>query len=67
MRIENISADVRIVKYDNPFGIAYDVRVEVLKDGQWITHWECNSLSNDFAYSDATAVAHVAAAVLRIA
>lgn len=57
MQIKNVSADVRIIKYDSPFDTEYDVRVEVMVDGQWGTLWEANSLSNGFAYSDAKGVA----------
>ena len=64
MQIRNVSADVRIIKYDSPFDTQYDVRVEVLKDGKWETHWESNSLSNDFAYMDAADVAWALAKVL---
>lgn len=65
MRIENISADVRIITYANPFDTVHDVRVEALDvDGEWHTYWETSSLSNDFAYTQAQDIARSAVKVV---
>lgn len=49
--------DVRIVKEGNPFEIAYDIRVEYLKDGEWHHFAGFNSLSDDFAHTNANRAA----------
>lgn len=49
--------DVRIVKEGNPFEIAYDIRVEYLKDGEWHYYAGFNSLSDDFAHTNANRAA----------
>ncbi len=45
--------NVRIVYDGNPFEVAYDVRVEWLKDGEWKLYHGINSLSDDYAETNA--------------
>jgi hypothetical protein len=45
---------VRIVHDGSPFDVLYDVKVEVLKDGEWKFYDGYNSLSNDYAFSEAS-------------
>jgi hypothetical protein len=51
----NKSATVRIVSKGSPFTDAYDLIVEVLKDGEWTYYQGFNTLSNDYAYTEARA------------
>ena len=44
---------VRIVCDGSPFEVAYDVRVEWLRDGEWKLYHGINSLSNDYAMTNA--------------
>jgi hypothetical protein len=56
MTITNFGAFVRIVNYNDPFNLAYDLRVEVQRErGVWVTAWETNTLSNDYAHTEARA------------
>lgn len=64
MIITNVSAEVRIVNYGDPFTFPHDIVVERLSAGQWISHWSTNSLSNDFAYIEARRAARALAAAL---
>ena len=64
--IEKINEFVRIRKEGSPFEVAYDVIVEVLKDGEWIFYSGYNSLSNDYAFSSAREAAFRAGKVLDI-
>lgn len=43
---------VRIVHDGSPFDVLYDVKVEILKDGEWKFYDGYNSLSNDYAFSE---------------
>ena len=45
--------NVRIVYDGNPFEVAYDVRVEWLKDGEWKLYHGINSLGDDYAETNA--------------
>lgn len=65
MNIDPVSADVRIVTY---FGIGAlelpsfdDVVVEERVGGQWDRYWGANSISNDFAYTEAKQIARALA------
>jgi len=49
------SATVRTVSKGSPFTEAYDLVVEVLKDGEWTYYQGFNTLSNDYAYTEARA------------
>ncbi len=51
----NKSATVRTVTKGSPFTETYDLVVEVLKDGEWTYYQGFNTLSNDYAYSEARA------------
>ena len=44
---------VRIVCDGSPFDVAHDVRVEWFRDGEWKLYHGINSLSNDYAMSNA--------------
>ena len=43
---------VRIVHDGSPFEVAYDVRVEWLRDGEWVLYKGINSLSDDYAFTN---------------
>lgn len=58
--IKNISATVRINNSGDPFKDTYDLMVEVLKDGEWTLYRGYNTLSNDYAYSEARSAANAA-------
>ena len=64
--IENISEFVRIRTEGSPFDVANDVIVEVLKDGEWTFYSGFNSLSNDYAFTNAREAAVRAGKVLDI-
>jgi hypothetical protein len=49
------SATVRTVSKGSPFTEIYDLVVEVLKDGEWTYYQGFNTLSNDYAYTEARA------------
>jgi hypothetical protein len=51
----NKSATVRTVSKGSPFTETYDLVVEVLVDGKWTYYQGFNTLSNDYAYSEARA------------
>ena len=51
----NKSATVRTVSKGSPFTDVYDLIVEVLKDGEWTYYQGFNTLSNDYAYTEARA------------
>ena len=44
---------VRIVHDGSPFDVLYDVKVERLVAGEWTFYDGYNSLSNDYAFSEA--------------
>lgn len=49
----NKPATVRTVSKGSPFTDTYDLVVEVLVDGEWTYYQGFNTLSNDYAYSEA--------------
>ena len=49
----NKPATVRTVSKGSPFTETYDLVVEVLVDGEWTYYQGFNTLSNDYAYSEA--------------
>jgi hypothetical protein len=51
--IDNMSKNVRIRSEGSPFEVAYDLIVEVLRDGTWEYYQGFNSLSNDYAFTSA--------------
>jgi hypothetical protein len=51
------SDNVRIVREGSPFDVAYDIRVEYLKDGEWTLYSGFNTLSDDYAYTNANEAA----------
>ena len=56
--------NVRIVSDGSPFDVAYDVRVEWLVDGEWKLYKGINSLSDDYAMTNAREAAGRAKAKL---
>ena len=56
--------NVRIVSDGSPFDVAYDVRVEWLVDGEWKLYKGINSLSDDYAMTNAREAAGHAKAKL---
>lgn len=44
---------VRIVSEGSPFEVSYDIRVEVLEDNEWKLFSGFNSLSDDYAMTNA--------------
>lgn len=57
MHIAKDFGKVRIVYDGSPFDVLYDVKVEVLKNGEWKFYDGYNSLSNDYAFSESRASA----------
>lgn len=57
MSIKQISDTVRINYDGSPFDVAYDVKVEQLIDDVWATTIGFNSLSDDYAYTNANEAA----------
>lgn len=53
MRIAHDFGLVRIVHEGDPFNTAYDIRVEWLQDGAWELYHGFNSLSDDYAHTNA--------------
>ena len=64
--IENISKFVRIRREGNPFEVSNDVIVEVLRDGEWTYYSGFNSVSDDYAFTNAHEAAIRAGKVLDI-
>ena len=59
----NKSATVRTVSKGSPFTDTYDLVVEVLVDGKWTYYQGFNTLSNDYAYTEARAAERAAKAM----
>jgi len=59
----NKSATVRTVSKGSPFTETYDLVVEVLVDGEWTYYQGFNTLSNDYAYTEARAAERAAKAM----
>ena len=53
MYIAHNFGKVRIVHDGSPFDVLYDVKVERLVAGEWTFFDGYNSLSNDYAFSEA--------------
>lgn len=53
MRVASDFGKVRIVTEGDPFHVAYDIRVEWLVDGKWEMFRGFNSLSDDYAHTNA--------------
>lgn len=53
MSIKQITETVRINYDGSPFDVAYDVKVEQLINGAWAVVCGFNSLSDDYAYTNA--------------
>lgn len=57
------TSKVRTINVGSPFTETYDLVVEVLIDGVWTYYQGFNTLSNDYAYSEARAAANAAKAI----
>jgi hypothetical protein len=64
MYISNDFGKVRIVHDGSPFEVSYDIRVEWLVDGEWKLYQGFNSLSDDYANTNAREAAGRAIAKL---
>lgn len=53
MRVASDFGLVRIVYDGSPFDVLYDIKVEVFKNGEWKFYDGYNSLSNDYAFTEA--------------
>lgn len=53
MRVAHDFGKVRIVHDGDPFITAYDIKVEWLVDGAWVLYHGFNSLSDDYAHTNA--------------
>ena len=53
MRVAHDFGLVRIVHDGSPFETAYDIKVEWLVDGKWELYHGFNSLSDDWAHTNA--------------
>ena len=49
------TSKVRTINAGSPFTDTYDLVVEVLIDGEWTYYQGFNTLSNDYAYTEARA------------
>jgi hypothetical protein len=49
------TSKVRTIHAGSPFTDTYDLVVEVLVDGEWTYYQGFNTLSNDYAYTEARA------------
>jgi hypothetical protein len=58
MSVKQISDTVRINYDGSPFDVAYDVKVEQLVNNEWVFKRGFNSLSDDYAYTNAATYAH---------
>ena len=57
MSIKQITETVRINYDGSPFDVVHDVKVEQLVDGEWKMVQGFNSLSDDYAYTNANTAA----------
>ena len=64
MYIANDWGKVRIVHDGSPFDTAYDIKVEWLQNGEWVLYHGFNSLSDDYAITNAREAAGRAIAKL---
>ena len=64
--ISNVTENVRIRSEGSPFEVTSDVIVEVLRDGAWEYYQGFNSLSDDYAFTNAREAAKRAVKTLAI-
>lgn len=57
------TSKVRTINAGSPFTDTYDLVVEVLVDGEWKYFQGFNTLSNDYAYTEARAAERAAKAM----
>lgn len=57
------TSKVRTINAGSPFENTYDLVVEVLVDGEWTYYQGFNTLSNDYAYTEARQAANAAKAI----
>ena len=53
MRVIHDYGLVRVVSLGNPFKLTYDIEVQCQRDGKWHLYQGFNSLSDDWAYTNA--------------
>jgi hypothetical protein len=52
-RCDSYGSNVRVRFDGNPMDNAYDVFVDELRDGEWVAVRSFNSMSDDYAYTNA--------------
>jgi hypothetical protein len=52
------TSKVRTINAGSPFENTYDLVVEILKNGEWKYYQGFNTLSNDYAYTEARSAAN---------
>jgi hypothetical protein len=57
------TSKVRTINAGSPFTDTYDLVVEVLIDGEWTYYQGFNTLSNDYAYTEARQAEQAAKAI----
>ena len=57
------TSKVRTINAGSPFTETYDLVVEVLVDGKWTYYQGFNTLSNDYAYTEARQAEQAAKAI----
>jgi hypothetical protein len=57
MRVINDYGLVRVVNMGDPFSVSCDIVVEIKENDQWEFYCGFNSLSDDYAYTNAAAAA----------
>ena len=57
------TSKVRTIHAGSPFTDTYDLVVEVLVDGEWTYYQGFNTLSNDYAYTEARQAEQAAKAI----
>ena len=53
MRVIHDYGLVRVVSLGNPFNLTYDIEVQCQRDGEWHLYQGFDSLSDDYAYTNA--------------
>ena len=53
MRVIHDYGLVRVVSLGDPFNLTYDIEVQCQRDGEWHLYQGFDSLSDDYAYTNA--------------